>query len=179
MRWQASCTASLNSMTGTSRPPADVCTANHCSRIAAGAAAVAAAAVVVALVAVAVAFPLLGKWKTTCNVLLSFLPVAPCSHFLPFSPCDPFCLARFPRRSRGFSPDSSMASRRPQVWAVVHTDPPGVSPPCHVSIRHIVFLCALNSIPSSFQRISFCVVISSSPSCPSWASASLSSSRSS
>ena len=83
-----------------------------------------------------------------------FSPRRPLFPFLPFSPCDPFCLARFPRGSRGCSPHSSTASRRPQVWAVVHTDPPGVSPPCHVSCRHIIFLRALNSFPSLLRRTS-------------------------
>ena len=41
--------------------------------------------------------------------------------------------------SSGCSPDSSTASRRPHVWSAVHTDPPRVFPPCHVSIRHIIF----------------------------------------
>ena len=57
------------------------------SASAAAAAAVAAVVVAVALVAVAVVVPV-GKWKTTCRVLLSSLLVLPCSRFFlhHFSP---------------------------------------------------------------------------------------------
>ena len=48
--------------------------ASHCKRTA-------AAAVVLAVS--------VGKWKTTCCVLLSFLSVAPCFHFSPFLPLRP------------------------------------------------------------------------------------------
>ena len=59
--------------------------------------------------------------------------------------------ARFPRISCGCWPHSSTASRRPQVWSVVHADPPSVSPPCHVSIRHIISF--VHSLLSCLQRL--------------------------
>ena len=96
----------------------------HCNRTVA--AVVAAAAVVE-----------VGKWKTTCKVLLSVLSVFPCSHFSLSPPCDLSCVAHFLRGSDGCSPHSSTVSCRPQVWSVVNSDPPCVVPPCHVSVRHV------------------------------------------
>ena len=53
---------------------------------------------------------------------------------------DPFTVASLFGCPSGCSPDSSTPSRRPHVWSAVHTDPPCVFPPCHVSIRHIIFV---------------------------------------
>ena len=99
--------------------------ARHCKRTVAAVAAAAAAVVAV------------GKWKTTCKVLLSVLSVFPCSRFSLLSHCALSCLAHFLRGSSGCSPQSSTVSRRPQVWSVVDSDPPCVVPPCHVSVRHV------------------------------------------
>ena len=81
---------------------------------------------------------------TVCSVFLFFL-------FFRISPplllrqkslsllFDPVIIASLFGCPYGCSPDSSTSSRRPHVWSVVHTDPPCVFPPCHVSIRHIIF----------------------------------------
>ena len=110
----------------------------HCKRIAA----VAAAAVGVAAFA---------EWKTTCSVLLSFLPVVPCSHFflIPVSPSASSAklwVSPTPSLSRACSAAllaDRQIRRRPRAvrmcWSAVHTDPPCVSPPRHVSVRHITF----------------------------------------
>ena len=115
--------------------------ASHCKRVAAVAAA-AAAVVAVAVFAV-------GKWKTTCRVLLSSLLPSPMLPFLP-SPFLPFCLfgyflslfdpvsvadlfGRLSDCSRGSAPFSGAA----HVWSVVNTDPPCVLPPCHVCVRNV------------------------------------------
>ena len=91
--------------------------------------------------------------------------------FLPFSPCDPFCLARFPRGSRGCSPHSSTCGP--------------LSIRTHQASLHHVMCLFDTSFPSCIEFPSFlssthfsCVVMSSSPSCRSWASTSLSSLRS-
>ena len=71
--------------------------------------------------------------------------------FLPYSHRGLSCLARFPRGSCGCSPRSSTVSRRPQAWSAVHADPPCVSPPRHVSIRHVALLMQrILIIPLSF-----------------------------
>ena len=80
--------------------------ARCCRRISALAAA--AAAVVVGVVLAVVG----GKWKTMWRVLFSFLSVVPCSNF-SLSPPATRSVSRFPRGSRGCSPHSSTASRRP------------------------------------------------------------------
>ena len=98
----------------------------------------------VALVALAVAFPLLWKWQTTCSVLLSFL-----------HPCAPFCLARLRRGSRGCSPHSSTASRRPHVWVRCHTR-------THRASLHHVMCLFHTSFPSCIEFPSF---LSSTHSC--------------
>ena len=95
----------------------------HCKRTASVAAAAAPGVVAFAV----------GKW---CRVLLS-----------PFLLFPSLCLFGCPGLLNptsvsslfGCSPDSSTVSRRPHVWSGVDTDPPCVSPPCHVSVRHIIF----------------------------------------
>ena len=96
---------------------------------------------VLGLIAFAVAVLAVGKWNTTCRVLLSSLLVLPCSHFLlpHFSPSassaelwassTPVVIMSLFGCSSGCSPSSSTASRRPHVWSVVYMDPPSVSQP--------------------------------------------------
>ena len=54
-----------------------------------------------------------------------------------------FCVARFPCGSGGCTPRSSTASCCLQVGSVVNANPPGFSPPGHVSIRHVVLFMHL------------------------------------
>ena len=151
----------------------------HCKRIAAVAAAVAAA--VVGVVAFA-------RWKTTCSVLLSFLSVAPCSHF--FLPClSLYLLGKALRPHHSLSRACSAAllaarpiRRRPRAMRMCGP----LSTRIHHAFLHHVMFPFDTSLFSCIEFVSFfssthysCVVISSSPSCPSWASTSLSSSRSS
>ena len=133
--------------------------ASHCKRTAA----VAAAAVVVAVVAV-------GKWKTTCKVLLSVLSVFPCSRFSLSPP------ATFPvsRTSCAALVAARHTLRRPR--AVRKCGPLSIRthqaslPPCHVSIPHMAFSSCIEFASSFFVLHGHF----SSPSCPSWAFSSLS-----
>ena len=104
-----------------------------------------------------------------------FSPRCPLVPFLPFSPCDLFGLARFSRCSRGCSSRSSTASRRPQMWAVVHTDPPSrfATMSCVCSTHRSLHVFEFPFLASMHFS---CVVTSFTSSCPSWASTSLSSS---
>ena len=88
-----------------------------------------------------------GLRRAVCCFLFSPSFLAPIS-FFPLSPPLPLRQSSGSLRPvivsslfgcySGCSPDSSTPSRRPDVWSAVHTDPPCVSPPCHVSIRHIM-----------------------------------------
>ena len=156
--------------------------AGYCRRIAALAAAVAAAAGIAVALVVAAALPVSGKCIIKCaecfyctilSVRFSFFLTI--SSPLPLrlnGSLRPVVIASLFGCPSGCWPRSSTASRRPQVWSAVYTDSLGrfSTMSCVYSTRHS--LHALNSFPSSsLQRI--CVVISSSPSCPSWAFPSL------
>ena len=90
---------------------------------------------------------------------------------------DPFCHVRLLHCSGGCTPRSSTASRRPQVWSVVYTDPRGSLPPRHMSVRDVIFLMRIEFVSSSFPsthsslRCHFSFFFM-----PPWASTSLSSS---
>ena len=111
----------------------------YCRGITALPAAVAAAVVVAA--GVAIALP--GKCITRCRVLALGCLVCLSLSRSPFlslclfgearGPFDPIVIPSLFGCYSGCSPDSSTASRRPHVWSAVHTDPPCVLPPCHVS----------------------------------------------
>ena len=58
-------------------------------------------------------------------------------------PLGPFCVTHFSRGSGGCTPRSSTASCCPQVWSVIQTDPPGLLPPRHVSVRHVILFMRL------------------------------------
>ena len=148
----------------------------HCKRIAA----VAAAAVGVAAFA---------RWKTTCSVLLSFLPVVPCSPFFlpPVSPSASSAklwVSPTPSLSRACSA-ALLAARqiRGRPRAVRMCGP--LSTRIHHAFFHHVMCLFDTSLSSYIEFVSFfasthfsCVVTSFASSCPSWASISLSSSRS-
>ena len=141
----------------------------HCKRTVAAVAA--AAAAVVAVVAV-------GKWKTTCKVLLSLLSVFPCSRFS----LSPPATRSVSRASRAALVAARHTFRRPR--AVRRCGPLSVR--THQASLHHVMCLFDTFISSCIEFVSFfastpfsCVAISSSPSCPSWASTSLSPLRSS
>ena len=124
----------------------------HCKRTVA---AVAAAAAVVAV----------GKWKTTCKVLLSVLSVFPCSRFSLSPPaffpvsrisCAALVAARHTlRRSRAVRRCGPLLTRTHQAL-------------CH----HV--MCLFDTWLSSCNEFESSPCSSTSPSCPSWAFASLS-----
>ena len=126
----------------------------HCKHTVA---AVAAAAAVVALVAV-------GKWKTTCKVLLSVLSVFPCSRFSLSLPatfpvsrtsCAAFVAARHTlRRSRAVCRCGPLLTRT------------------HHALCHHV-MCLFDTWLSSCSEFTSSRAFTS-PSCPSWAFTSLS-----
>ena len=132
----------------------------------------AAAAAVVGAPAV-----VLGKWNTTCKTfaLLSLLPV---SH----SSLSPPATLPVSRVSRAALVAARHTFRRPR--AVRRCGPLSIR--THQAFRHHVMCLFDTSFSSLIEFIPFfvstqfsCVVISPSPSCPSWASTFLSSLRSS
>ena len=174
------CPVELFQLEDISGRPFDDCyqRAIHCKRVAVTAAAVpaAAAAVVVAAVAVVVA----GKCSTMCKVLLSSLLVLPCSHFfLPrFSPSASSArlwVSSTPSLSRACSAALLAARqirRRPR--AVRMCGP--LSTRIHHAFLHHVMCLFDTSCSSCIEFVSLlssthspCVVISSFPSCASWA----------
>ena len=150
----------------------------HCKRIAA----VAAAAAVVGVVAFA-------KWKTTCSVLLSFLPVVPCSHFfLPSVSSSASSAKRWvsptPSLSRACSAALLAARQTRRRPRAVRMCGPLFTRIHHAFLHHV--MCLFDTSFSSCIEFSFlasthfsCVVTSFASWCPSWASTSLSSSCSS
>ena len=130
----------------------------HCKRTVA---AVAAAAAVVAVVAV-------GKWKTTCKVLLSVLSVFPCSRF-SLSPPATFPVSRTSCAALVAARHTLRRSR-----AVCRCGP--LLTRTHHALCHHV-MCLFDTWLSSCSEFASSPCSSwafTSPSCPSWAFTSLS-----
>ena len=87
-----------------------------------------------------------GCWVEVENDVQGVAFCLPLLPFLPFSPWDLSRVAHFLRGPGGCSPHSSTVSCRLQMWSVVNSDPPCVVPPCHVSVRHVATLRAVNSL---------------------------------
>ena len=122
-----------------------------------------------------------GKWKTTCRVLLSSLLIHPCSHlflhhFYPYASSAKLWVSSALSSSRACSAALLTARhvrRRPR--AVRKFCPLSTRTTSCVYSTHHSFH-ALNSFPSFSSTHSSCVVISPFPSCPSWTLTFLSSS---
>ena len=107
--------------------------------------------------------------KTTCSVLLSFLPMFPCSHF-SLSPPATLSVSRV---SRAALVAARHTLRRPR--AVRKCGP--LSTRTHLASFHHAMCLFDTSLSSCIEFVSLfasthssCLVISSFPSCPSWAS---------
>ena len=155
----------------------------HCKRVAATAAAVpAAAAVVVVVVLFSRCSTMRRVFSLRCLVVLSLLSFLP--HFSPSASSARLRVSSTLSWSRACSAALLAARqirRRPR--AVRMCGPPSIR--IHHAFFHHVMCLFDTSLSSCIEFVSFfasthfsCVVISSFPSCPSWASTSLSSLRS-